>query len=152
MSSYYERKLRMIRLDEKLSQSAFAKLTGINIGTIKNYELGKRGVGLSVIEQVLRASDFKKYTLWLMIDEINKDAGQIAPKLFMEVKDKFVNSISALGITAQEMDDIITDKFKGMIVPDDREQDKFPDAISKEDLIFIFECYRDSLANNLRSK
>ncbi|WP_433587215.1 helix-turn-helix domain-containing protein [Providencia alcalifaciens] len=145
MSSYYERKLRMIRLEEKLSQAAFAQLTGINIGTIKNYELGKRGVGLGVIEQVLKASDFKKYTLWLMLGEVNVDAGQVAPKLFLEAKDKIVNTYRLLGMKPQDIDEKIINHIKDITAEEG--QDKYPDAISKEDLIFIFEYYRDSLAN-----
>lgn len=81
MSSEYEKKLRQIRIAEGLSQAAFARLTGINIGTIKNYEGGKRGVGLSVVEQILHTRDFKKYTLWLLTNETCEQAGQIAPSL-----------------------------------------------------------------------
>lgn len=81
MSSSYEQKLKQIRNAEGLSQSAFAEITEINIGTIKNYESGKRDVGLSVIHRILETKDFKKYTLWLMTGETNESAGQISPAL-----------------------------------------------------------------------
>lgn len=81
MSSDYEKKLKEIRISEGLSQSALAELTGIHIGTIKNYELGKRGVGLNVIDQILKTKDFKKYTMWLMTGETHEAIGQISPSL-----------------------------------------------------------------------
>lgn len=81
MSSSYEEKLKAIRLAEGLSQAAFSEITGINIGTIKNYEGGKREVGLSVIDRVLKSQDYTKYTMWLMTGETNEAAGQISPSL-----------------------------------------------------------------------
>lgn len=73
-----------MRKAEGLTQAAFAELAGIDLGTIKNYESGKRGVGLAVIERVLKVQDFKKYTLWLMTDETNEAAGQISPVLSLD--------------------------------------------------------------------
>ncbi|MEA5217462.1 helix-turn-helix transcriptional regulator [Enterobacter cloacae] len=81
MSSDYEERLKEIRLGEGLSQAAFAELTGVNIGIIKNYEGKRRGVGLTVIDRVLKTKDFNKYTLWLMTGETNESAGQISPAL-----------------------------------------------------------------------
>ncbi len=81
MSSCYEKKLRDIRKSEGLTQAEFATVTGVNLGTIKNYESGKREVGLSVVDRVLKSRDFEKYTLWLMNDKTNEAAGQISPSL-----------------------------------------------------------------------
>ncbi|MGS1814101.1 helix-turn-helix domain-containing protein [Klebsiella oxytoca] len=81
MSSSYEEKLKQIRNAEGMSQKAFAEITGINIGSIKNYESGKREVGLSVVDRVLGTRDFKKYTLWLMTGETQPESGQISPTL-----------------------------------------------------------------------
>ncbi|EBW6362560.1 XRE family transcriptional regulator [Salmonella enterica subsp. enterica serovar Oranienburg] len=81
MSSGYEKKLREIRKSEGLTQAEFADVTGVNLGTIKNYESGKREVGLSVVDRVLKARDFDKYTMWLMTDRTDDVAGQICPSL-----------------------------------------------------------------------
>ena len=66
MSSGYEKKLKEIRKSEGLTQAEFADVTGINLGTIKNYESGKREVGLSVVDRVINSKDFEKYTIWLI--------------------------------------------------------------------------------------
>lgn len=81
MSSRHQEKLKNIRIVEGLSQAAFAELTGINIGTIKNYEAGKREAGIKVIDKIISIDRFKKYTMWLMLDETNPALGQIAPSL-----------------------------------------------------------------------
>ncbi|MBI6255767.1 helix-turn-helix domain-containing protein [Proteus mirabilis] len=142
MSSHYEKKLRMIRLSENLSQSAFAKLTGLNIGTIKNYELGKRGVGLGVIEQILKIKDFKKYTLWLMIGETNEKAGQVAPKEFIKLQNRMANTFKILGMSAEDVEEQIINYIKDIPSNDDD---------IKEDLIFMFECYKDTLIKLLKN-
>ncbi|EFC3040725.1 TPA: helix-turn-helix transcriptional regulator [Escherichia coli] len=81
MSSGYEKKLKEIRKSEGLTQAEFADVTGINLGTIKNYESGKREVGLSVVDRVINSKDFEKYTIWLMTGKTNEAAGQISPSL-----------------------------------------------------------------------
>ncbi len=84
MSSDRGKKLKAIRDAEGYSQTAFAELTGVNIGMIKNYESGRQGVGVTVIDRILETKDFKKYTLWLMTDETNEAAGQISPALSLD--------------------------------------------------------------------
>ncbi|MCU6243875.1 helix-turn-helix domain-containing protein [Enterobacter asburiae] len=84
MSSNRGKKLKAIRDAEGFTQSAFAELTGVNIGMIKNYESGRQGVGVTVIDRVLEAKDFKKYTLWLMTGETNEAAGQVSPALSLD--------------------------------------------------------------------
>lgn len=74
-------RLKAIREAEELSQAKFAELTGINIGVIKNYEGGRTGVGVSVIDRILETRDFKKYMMWLMSDDIAPEVGQISPAL-----------------------------------------------------------------------
>ncbi|EGP0461453.1 helix-turn-helix transcriptional regulator [Salmonella enterica] len=81
MSSDYEKKLKEIRVSEGLTQAEFADITGVNIGTIKNYESGNREVGLSVVDRVIKSRDFEKYTIWLMTGKTNEAAGQISPSL-----------------------------------------------------------------------
>lgn len=80
MSSVYPKKLRLIRLSEKLTQPAFSELTGIPLSTIKNYESGGQDVGLTIIERALTPVILQKYTLWLMTGQTTPEAGQIAPE------------------------------------------------------------------------
>lgn len=108
MSSEYEKKLKKIRISEGLTQVAFSHFTGVNIGSIRNYENGKRGVGLGIIEQVLGAKDFKKYALWLMTGETAPEIGQISPDengLYKMLKP----NVGELKYTPQELDEIIKD-------------------------------------------
>lgn len=81
MSSNRGKKLKAIREAEGFSQASFAELTGINIGVIKNYEGGRTGVGVTVIDRVLETRDFKKYMMWLMSGDIAPEAGQVSPAL-----------------------------------------------------------------------
>ncbi|WP_439413095.1 helix-turn-helix domain-containing protein [Enterobacter ludwigii] len=81
MSSTRGKRLKEIREAEGYSQAAFADLTGINIGVIKNYESGRSGAGITVIDRVIETLDFNKYTLWIMTGTSNEAAGQISPDL-----------------------------------------------------------------------
>ncbi|HCM7227015.1 TPA: helix-turn-helix transcriptional regulator [Klebsiella aerogenes] len=81
MSIEISEKLKMIRDAEGLSQAKFAQLTGISLGMIKQYETGIRGAGVETLLKITTCAVLKKYTLWLMSDETNESAGQIAPPL-----------------------------------------------------------------------
>lgn len=81
MSSELSEKLKQIRDAEGLSQAKFAELTGISISTIKKYEVGIMEPGGVTLRKITTHEAFKKYTLWLMSDDTNESAGQIAPPL-----------------------------------------------------------------------
>lgn len=87
MSIEISEKLKMIRDAEGLSQSKFARLTGISLGMIKQYETGIRGAGVETLLKITNCVDLKKYTLWLMSDETNEVSGQIAPALSPDGRD-----------------------------------------------------------------
>ncbi|HEI3213766.1 TPA: helix-turn-helix transcriptional regulator [Escherichia coli] len=72
-------KLKAIRKAEGLTQTKFSEISGIALGTIKNYESGQKEPGLSVVLRVTNAEPFKKYTLWLMTDDVAPEAGQVSP-------------------------------------------------------------------------
>lgn len=74
-------KLRLIRKAEGLTQQQFSDLTGISLGTIKNYETGTFDVGLKTIDMVLSVELFEKYMMWLMKGKTQPGLGQIAPPL-----------------------------------------------------------------------
>lgn len=80
MSTDYGKKLRLIRKAERLTQAQLCELTGINIGSVKNYETQGVEVGLRIIEKVLAVGQLQKYALWLMTDQVAPESGQIAPK------------------------------------------------------------------------
>jgi transcriptional regulator with XRE-family HTH domain len=77
----YAKKLKQVRVAEGLTQQAFSDLTGIVIGTIKNYETGRVEAGLKTIELVVNNPAFSKYTLWLMIGDVATEIGQISPSV-----------------------------------------------------------------------
>ncbi|HHJ4331754.1 TPA: helix-turn-helix transcriptional regulator, partial [Citrobacter freundii] len=66
MSNTIEQKLRAVRKAERLTQQALSDMTGISLGTIKNYERGFNSVGLQTVELILSVPQMQKYTLWLM--------------------------------------------------------------------------------------
>jgi len=74
-------KLKKIRKAEGLTQVKFCEISGIALGTLKNYEGGHQEPGIQVVLQVTHNARFKKYTMWLMTDEIESTTGQIAPAL-----------------------------------------------------------------------
>lgn len=74
-------KLRAIRQSEGLTQAKFSEISGIALGTLKNYEGGHQDPRIQVVLQVTNAPQFQKYTLWLMTDKTAPEAGQIAPAL-----------------------------------------------------------------------
>lgn len=72
-------KLRAIRKAEGLTQAKFCEISGIALGTVKNYEGGHQEPGITVVMQITNSKLFEKYTLWLMTDKTAPQAGQISP-------------------------------------------------------------------------
>lgn len=81
-----EQKLTQIRKAEGLTQAKLAEETGISLGSIKNYESGHKGVGLSIVNKFTNHPRFKKYTLWLMTGDLTASATQIAPPPLLKGK------------------------------------------------------------------
>lgn len=79
MSGEYGKKLKDIRHAEGLTQPEFSALTGISLGAIRNYETGQSGVGLNVIDKIVKHPKLNKYTMCLMSDKTAPNAGQIEP-------------------------------------------------------------------------
>ncbi|MDR0172954.1 helix-turn-helix domain-containing protein [Enterobacter sichuanensis] len=84
MSTDYAMKLREIRKAEGLTQKQFSDLSGISLGTIKNYESGQHQAGIQTVERIINVMQFQKYTLWLMTGNTAPDAGQIEPALSLD--------------------------------------------------------------------
>lgn len=84
MSNTLESKLKIIRQAEGMTQKTMSELTGVPLGTIKNYESGHSAVGIHVLQTILATRKLQKYTLWLMTGNAAPAAGQIAPPVVPE--------------------------------------------------------------------
>ncbi|HHQ6595552.1 TPA: helix-turn-helix domain-containing protein [Serratia fonticola] len=75
-------KVREIREAEGLSREEFSALTGVPAGSLKRYETERiKSIGSNFLLKITRNGKFKKYTLWLMTDDIAPEIGQISPAL-----------------------------------------------------------------------
>ncbi|CAJ0999656.1 hypothetical protein SODG_002027 [Sodalis praecaptivus] len=81
ISRDYGKKLRAIRKSEGLTQRQFAELSGLSLNTVRAYEVGQQPARSEVMVRVVQVDMFKKYTMWLIHDEVEIDSGQIAPEL-----------------------------------------------------------------------
>ncbi|HGJ5884616.1 helix-turn-helix domain-containing protein [Arsenophonus sp.] len=81
LSIDYGKKLRAIRKSENLTQRQFAELAGLSLNTVRAYEIGQQPARSAVMVRVIQVNIFKKYTMWLIHDEIAPTVGQIAPAL-----------------------------------------------------------------------
>lgn len=64
---------------ERLNYRQVSELTGIPYGTLNNYKSGHRKVSAEYLTKICRA--FPQYTMWLMVDQTNPEAGQISPAI-----------------------------------------------------------------------
>lgn len=81
MSSVLSEKVKAIRKSEGISQSEFCEITGISISTVKKYETGLIEPGGATLMKITTNPRFKKYTMWLMTDDVAPEIGQISPVL-----------------------------------------------------------------------
>lgn len=81
MSNAMENKLKTIRLAEGMTQKQLSELTGLSLGTIKNYESGQNTVGLHVVQTILSQKPFRKYTMWIIHDTADIADRQILPEV-----------------------------------------------------------------------
>ncbi len=78
-------RIRLIRHAEGLSQDAFAKETGLNYQTLRNYEGGRRGsIGSEQLAKITEHPRFEKYALWLVTGKTAPESGQISPEIEQE--------------------------------------------------------------------
>ncbi|CAI0937848.1 Uncharacterised protein [Serratia quinivorans] len=81
MSITQSEKLKLIRESERLKPKQAADLVGINYNTYHGYEAGKMKMSMEAGMKFFKHPRFRKYRDWFMFDEINPEAGQIAPAL-----------------------------------------------------------------------
>jgi transcriptional regulator with XRE-family HTH domain len=72
-------KFKLIRNSLGLNQPDFADLVDISISSYKKYEADHQGVGAPALQKVASHPQCLKYALWLVTDETNIAAGQVAP-------------------------------------------------------------------------
>lgn len=82
MSNSIGKKIRIIRESERLTREQFSDLTGIPASAQKFYETDRvSSVGSDTLLKITSNPQLLKYTLWLMSDLVNENAGQISPEL-----------------------------------------------------------------------
>ena len=79
-------KIRHIRETLGLSRPKFAELLGVPPTTLKNYELGYREVGGAFLVALAHQEELHKFTLWLLLDKIAPEIGQISPAEYVVQK------------------------------------------------------------------
>ncbi|EIX3164388.1 helix-turn-helix transcriptional regulator [Salmonella enterica] len=84
LSIDFAQKLRAMRRAEKITQQKFSEITGIALGSIKQYETGHQPARADIAFRVLQCDVFEKYTMWLLHDKTFPQAGQIAPALSLD--------------------------------------------------------------------
>lgn len=73
-------KLKAIRFREGMTQVELCDSTGLSLSSYKKYELGLRvEISYVAMQKIARHPSFKKYVLWLMIDETAPACGQVSP-------------------------------------------------------------------------
>lgn len=80
LSIDYAKKLLLIRKAEGITQREFSEITGLSLSTIKNYEAGQKIAGIASVERVINTDKLKKYTMWILLDQVSPESGQIAPE------------------------------------------------------------------------
>lgn len=79
----YAEKLLSIRLAEGMTQELFSLSTDITLDVIKDYEKKGEIYDPTVIDKLilLDRDRYRKYILWLAIEQVAYEAGQIDPAL-----------------------------------------------------------------------
>ncbi|PZW49726.1 helix-turn-helix domain-containing protein [Pseudomonas sp. URMO17WK12:I2] len=72
-------KLKAIRKREGITQGELCELLEMSHSTLKKYEAGIIEMGLPPILKMANHPRFRKYTLWLLTDDISSASEQISP-------------------------------------------------------------------------
>ncbi|WP_140920188.1 helix-turn-helix domain-containing protein [Limnobaculum xujianqingii] len=82
MSTYEKsEKLKLIRESERLNKKEMSQLVDIPYSSLANYESGRMKMSFDAGAKIFKLERFRKYRDWFMFDEIDPEAGQIAPAL-----------------------------------------------------------------------
>ncbi|PKG39715.1 helix-turn-helix transcriptional regulator [Psychromonas sp. Urea-02u-13] len=73
------KKIKSIRICERLNQVDFSQLIDLPIGTLQGYEQEKRHPTSEGLLKITTHEQLKKYTLWLMTGDTALESGQVCP-------------------------------------------------------------------------
>ncbi|WP_431025032.1 hypothetical protein [Halomonas sp. H5] len=79
MSNDLAQKIRLIREVETSGRAEFSELIGVPKKTLIGIEQTGRVPKGDLLQAVCR--QWPKYTMWLMTDQVNEEAGQISPEI-----------------------------------------------------------------------
>ena len=98
---YYERtcgvnmelgkKIKAIRIAEGLNQNEFSQALDIPIDSIRSYENERRTVNEINMIKITNHHRFKKYTFWLMTNDVLPESGQISPDFSILLQCKIIS-------------------------------------------------------------
>ncbi|MFV0447632.1 MAG: helix-turn-helix domain-containing protein [Vibrio sp.] len=75
----FGKKIKAIRIAEKLERQEMAQLVDISRGTLRDCEQCVSKPSAETLKKITKHERFKKYAFWLMTDETLPESGQIAP-------------------------------------------------------------------------
>lgn len=73
------KKIKAVRIAEGLSQPQMSQLIDIPIGSLRNYEQGRKELKADNLIKITQHERFDKYAYWLTTDKTLPESGQIAP-------------------------------------------------------------------------
>lgn len=81
--SMYEQseKLTLMRESERMNRKEMSQLLDIPYSSLANYEAGRMKMSFEAGSKIFKHPRFRKYRDWFMFDEVNPEAGQVAPAL-----------------------------------------------------------------------
>ena len=79
MSISFGKKIALIKDAEGLNRPQFCEIINVPVESLRKIEAEYRRPLVDVAEKICKA--FPQYTLWLMTDQTNPEAGQISPEM-----------------------------------------------------------------------
>ena len=73
------KKIKAIRIAERLNQNEMSQLIEMPLTSLRNYEQEKRGVSEENLIKITQHELFKKYAYWLVTSDVLPESGQISP-------------------------------------------------------------------------
>lgn len=80
-------KIQVIRKTETLTQEQMCDVTGLKLGTLRGVERknSEQKPSSDFLMAITTSETFKKYTLWLMTDDVCPECGQVSPEIAQEL-------------------------------------------------------------------
>lgn len=70
-----------MRESERMNRKEMSQLLDIPYSSLANYEAGRMKMSFEAGSKIFKHPRFRKYRDWFMFDEVNPEAGQVAPAL-----------------------------------------------------------------------